>query len=163
MDRKTALESKYTIFFLNWLNRKYGFDYSLKFNQEVDEVDNFGTSIISPTLNLQLTFARGDFFRVVKGKKLGQVNLVGEIQSAVSHKENRYPKDLKIKTILLIQAVPPTPALVEMPKAETKLKDSINSDFKGIYYVSPPMTVDPATKETKDGFVITIKDGFRFE
>ncbi|MDD4333183.1 MAG: hypothetical protein PHT51_03655 [Patescibacteria group bacterium] len=159
MNKKEEL--KFATFFINWVNKRYGYDYRAVPNNNENKSDNeidiyaISNSAEFQTLNLQLTTSEGKIFKesallLNKIKKTGASSAVGrglngvEWINAIERKEREYSKDVKNSLILLIQQD-------IGPLFDESFQNYKESDFKGIYLVHLPSSFH-------DGQVLVIKN-----
>ncbi|MDP2736224.1 MAG: hypothetical protein Q8O59_00350 [bacterium] len=173
MNKREELKS--AKFFVDWLNKKYGYNYMAISNDNENksdtEIDIYATSNnmgLQP-LNLQLVTSEGKMFKEFallrkKSKKTGNGVVRGNvidldsmewIKSAIELKEKKYPKDVKKSMVLLIQKdIWP---LFDESYFNNHFQNYKTSDFKGIYLVHTPKE---SSSHPHDGQILAIK-GFK--
>lgn len=165
LQKKSELE--YADFFVNWINTQAGFDYKAVVNpEENSEVDIFAISSTSnPKLSLQVVSSNGETMRLAadtsrrmtNGQEINlkEVELEKWILKAIRDKDQKYPLELKRELILIIEGFMPTPSPTEV---QNKFSDLSESPFKGIFYVSLPVSSSTNRDYEKNGFVVGIKE-----
>lgn len=173
MDKEEELKS--AKFFINWLNKKYNFDYEAILNNNENiidrEIDVYAKSKLSKflQLNLQIITSQGRMRALVanlmcQSKKtrkrivystVKDLNSVRWIIDAIKKKEDKYAKDAKKTLVLLIQK-----DIGPRFNEEYFYKifyDFRKSDFRGIYLIhTPALKID--STDIHDGQILTIKD-----
>ena len=162
-------EVKYAQFFVDWLNNAYNLDYQTHANQEENSaVDVYAVSKSrNPDLQLQLVTSGGPTMRMadINTRRLEQneefivedVEWERWIMEAIKKKNERYSLAVKQGLILLIEGCLPTP---DPEWVKETFQSFSRLEFKGIYYVSPPIISSSKTNYARDGFVVIIKDAY---
>lgn len=148
-------ELKHTEAFLEWLNRTYGYDYQPKLPEKIDIIDVEAISAKGlDTLYLQLSQDR----RPKNGKAYDGSFNPNQIGKVIEDKTALYKnrgKDIS-NVILVIQGSATEGTGGRIIKSLSL--EYQTSEFRGIYYLSPPKSVMSAgVYYEEDWFVIPIK------
>ena len=164
-DKHKDIELAYGQFFIDWVNKVYGFDYYVKPNEEEkSSIDVFGYSASKEVLNLQMITSNAETIKLavqsrnnIKGGleiKTIDVKGIDWILQAINKKvEINYSNADEL--ILIIQGFMPTPNPKEIEKCIP-----VTVPFKGIYFVSLPKISFPCEDFETNGYIVAIKSAF---
>lgn len=168
-------ELKFTRFFINWLNKKYEYDYEAVANDDeskVDtEVDIYAKSKSGKfqQLNIQTVTSEGKLMQEFTNlrnisKRTGRNVVMGSgmdldseewIKKAIDKKEKSYSKEVKQSLILLIQK--DVGLIFNEEYFKNHFSEFKNSDFRGIYLIHFPPSKGSLSC-SRGGQILTIKD-----
>ncbi|MBU4579940.1 hypothetical protein KKB43_02895 [Patescibacteria group bacterium] len=173
-NKKEELE--YGVFFIERLNKIYGFDYKVLLNEEENKYDRdtdvYGISKSNSSDRIKIQIATNEkelkeIFAHQRNeiKKNGKISYlkcidfdVGKWTSeAIARKENKYsnPEEL----ILLITGISPLFNENNKDFIRKKFGNFDNSRFKGIYFANLP-TIKENSNRPHDGQIIMVKSAF---
>lgn len=165
-DLKKEGEFRIAKQFIDWFNEKNKTSYRIE--KEEDDDTNCDIRMITDRdkqYDIQVVTSEGEIIKqaVMNSKsfkkdgsmKAMDVRLKDWIVESVNKKENRYPKEVKKNTILLISGG----FFISGPNYLDSIKDVFKETyFNSIYYVSRPMSSYPETDYSKNGFVFGFKE-----
>ncbi len=149
--------------FVNQINQEYGFDYILvPESGENSPIDMYVESKSGEfeELKLQLTHAIELPFIAYESSESADFSKKPTIDAIERKNEKLSKQGINLNELILVVQGYMDIETAQITFADEAFEKYQHYDFKGIYYVAPPMMSDDTNESLQDGLVIAIKNAF---